>query len=926
MGSYKDMIEMIGKFKHVPEILANPDNAYNKYYGGGKIPKYKAGGGTGYGGLDPVSQWFTSGGADGGMGTPKAYQPYNRAMGDDGNLLTGESGSLMGDDTLASGGAAGSGYQGLTPYGSKPINHPLIVPKVTSFKKGGKMYFDGGKKKAVTEEEFNFTSFKDLTKKQQTELLKHFTSTEGYLPNGHLATKESGITFGSGLDAKALITEQDYIDHGVSKKDAKTIVAGLKYTKKNGKVYDMAGKSSQKIQKDLGLTKEQLEEYVGNIKFSNTTQSDIVSKSVDKNFNNNSDLFNKVSNFKDFTVLSSVVHFTGDSHFDEEGRGINRNKNSSTKRALQLTIADLMNKYDGKLTSKEFYNVMYQTDKIVDDQGGIGVRTDVSHPGDESATFNRWNKELNYSLGTLGEDYEHDETKYYTIDVDDLGKQGSSDKKALTYYDATYEEPEVLPTEGMNMTPTQDINQNLIPSESYNASTNPYENIDSEYNTSQTFKKGGLYNEGGNKDYADSYGSKKRGAFPRMKFEDSDEFPNLNVGENVFMALSMAQYYGYTGDIEMTSGQRGGKDQTRVYGKYQRDDAYVYGRYPQYQQAIADSLGVSLRDYKRNDVSDEEWENQDVDYMTNWINNIWSQVQSGEMTMKEADKIYPMEHMTGDAGDFTGGFKRWLNSSESKQFRKDFNVSVLNESDHFHVTFGESNVDNLPEEHQADYFVHQDQFNNLSVESSDVAGTTVINMNPSVYQGEQRNQLYGPVLKLENIEASLNTTQNLELQKASPMYEGDVAYSNYLKENSERNEPLENLGLMELAKKSLSREDFFNKEGYDINYNPAPPPPPPAAETVRVGDHGVPFQENIYNNNPYNTEEPVTLDKMPVQGNGFTTLDKSIPEGTNVTPSTLPQINNGNIPTVQQYNEFLYEQEVKSKTDNIFRMINPYGK
>ena len=56
--------------------------------------------------------------------------------------------------------------------------------------------------------------------------------------------------------------------------------------------------------------------------------------------------------------------------------------------------------------------------------------------------------------------------------------------------------------------------------------------------------------------------------------------------------------------------------------------------------------------------------------MTNWINNIWSQVQSGEMTMKEADKIYPMEHMTGDAGDFTGGFKRWLNSSESKQFRK----------------------------------------------------------------------------------------------------------------------------------------------------------------------------------------------------------------------------------------------------------------
>ena len=44
MATYKDMIELIGKFKHVPEVLANPSTAYNKFNYGGSIPKYTQGG------------------------------------------------------------------------------------------------------------------------------------------------------------------------------------------------------------------------------------------------------------------------------------------------------------------------------------------------------------------------------------------------------------------------------------------------------------------------------------------------------------------------------------------------------------------------------------------------------------------------------------------------------------------------------------------------------------------------------------------------------------------------------------------------------------------------------------------------------------------------------------------------------------------
>jgi hypothetical protein len=959
MATYKEMIDMIGKFKHVPEILANPDLAYRgdntRYNHGGRHPKYDGGGVS-----DPFTQGFTSGGFDSGGG---GYNPYSMNMGE-GSMLSGAEAGLSGDmpdADLLSGPSSGPGYQGLTPYGGGSIMaHSLINPRVSSFANGGKLE---KKSEVTTSKDFKFTKFSDLTKEQQESLLTHFGNTEGWEPNGHIVTGESGITFGSGIDVKAVTSKKDLINHGISESDADKILKGLK-VKVGDKTYDMAGKSVDDILKATGWSEKQLETHVKGITFESTSQSDVVSASVDKHYNNNTDLFDKVSNFEDFTVLSSVVHFTGDSHYEGEDRSIDRNKNASTKRALQVTIADLMNKHDGQLSSEQFHNVIYQADKIVDDQGGIGVRTDVSHPGDESATFNRWNKELNYSLGTLGEDYEHDETKYYTIDVDDLGKQGSSDKKSLIYYDATYVEPEVLPTEGMNMTPTQDISvqetpdPNSTPSESI--VENPYTGPEFELENipTQSFSKGGKFNTGGTTligpkekektEYSKSAGSRNRGAFPRMKNED---ILNGNVNESTFLALSMAQYYGYTGEINMTSGQRGGKDQTRVYGIYQREDAGVYRRFPEYQQAIADSLGVSLRDYKRNNVSSEEWENQDVDEVSGWIDDIWAKVQSGEMKMEEAGKLYPMHHMEGAAGDFTGSFKRWLEdgksgkNKEAAKFLKDFDVDVLDESDHFHVTFGQNiDIESLPEEHQADYLTHKNQFDQLAIDSPDVAGTKVINMNPLSYQGEQRGVLTNNQESIEVQTPTLGTDRLPTTLPEKSLSSGFEAYQEYRDEATKKQQKTiqyqthERLGIMDKYNPTnpiLSYDEWLN-ENPEFQEQESTE----GSESTRVGDHGAPFNEsedqpidNILNppgliegnfsrgHNPYNPYNPDPGFLIPPSNNPNPDPGFIVPPGNNPNPDP------GFIMTADpQKWWYEFQSGVNNKVNDINNMINPYNK
>ena len=534
MGSYNEMMTMIGNFRKVPSVIASSIEAErqyrNQYVAGGTYNQqqaYQQNLGTvpsptssspttpqSYQTYGSSAQqvYQTKGGGSPGGASSQYGQTMGWGVGD--NLLGGSGDGRLDSENLAIGeGGAGGSYQGLLPYGTdQAYNHPLISPSVTSFKKGGRIHYDdGGKKKdETTVEEFNFTSWDNLTKTQQTALLEHFSLTEGYEPNGHLVTGGSGITFGSGLDAKALTTEQDFIDHGVSKEDAKTIINGLKYTQTDGTVYNMAGKNMDQIIADTGLSEKELKAHVNNITFTNTTQEDIVSLSVNENYNNNSDLLNKVSNFEDFTVLSSLIHFTGDSHFDDTGKHINRSPDleGGTKRAMQINIASLMNKHEGKLTSEEFNSVLHQTKKIVDDTSGIGTRTDAHSKG-ASATFNRMNKELNYSTNTLGEGYEYDETKFYTIKLDDLGDVGTNEKKSLILYDPTFVKPgvevpeipgggidytidpesgeslyegtEVAPinTEGTNVTPTQEVKPNSIPTESgggetgLNLPTNP---------------------------------------------------------------------------------------------------------------------------------------------------------------------------------------------------------------------------------------------------------------------------------------------------------------------------------------------------------------------------------------------------------------------------------------------------------------------
>ena len=1062
MATYKDMIELIGKFKHVPEVLANPSTAYNKFNYGGSIPKYiqggpvnrnitntsnpfsnststsiptsttstpmsstsstpappappagkttvtnpisqsnltsagapnsgmqssSSGGGGGGGGgfnLDPVgvNQWFTSGttGTQGGQ----QPNPYNTTMNSNsGNLLSGDyGGDKYSPEGMASG--AGGGYAGLTPYGdgSQIMNNALISPKVSSFKKGGRMYFDGGKKKAEKVEDFKYTSFDKLTTSQQESLLAHFTSTEGYVPNGHIVTEGSGITFGSGLDAKALITEQDFIDHGVSAVDAKTIVSGLKYTKTNGDVYDMAGKSSLEIQTALGLTEEELKTHVSTIKFTDTTQKDIVSKSVDKMYTNNTDLFDKTSNFEDFTSLSSIVHFTGDSHF--ESGAINRNTDGDTKRAVQITMYELMEKTDGKLTSEEYNSVLQQTGKIVNDQGGIGVRTETSHPGDASATFNRWEKELVYSNNTLPEGNVYDETKHFSLNPEDYGEKGSSDEKFTTIYDATFVETDGA--EGTNVTPTEDTNVNKNPADlsnpytlnsssdlnvngntsDFNSNTNVVSNgEETDIQMNQTMLNGqevtsqqntGIYNDntatqeiqetgqptstvevgpflkyggklnptpyedGGKKEkkkikYSKNAGSRTRGAFPSMRNED---IINADLNKDGFIAVSMAREYGYTGEINMTSGERLSKDQWRVMMQNQYpQDMHLYSR--NFRGAVNDS--INTHGYNT-EASNEQ--------IIGWIDSQYDLYVAGELD--ESD--LPSQHMIGNAGDFTGSFKKWLSSSKSKEYRKAFGLGVLNESDHFHVKFNDINVDNFDVSKKADYSNYENMFNQLAVENE--KGELRISMNPLDHD---ENVMYNMQTAIENKDVQFPEVPAPELSTATPPpgYEDYQKYRNEEKEKQEKtfgyqvNEKMGNMENYSPKKPILSYEEWGVENNIDMNNNTEPvlQSNNTNQQTVPMPTQGTPMVQNnlMQNQNPYDIEGfgNNILNAYNPNNQQGPTLDKMIPQGAQVTPSTLPQLNNSKIPTQEQYGQLIYKQEVDTTVNSIFNMINPYG-
>lgn len=213
-----------------------------------------------------------------------------------------------------------------------------------------------------------------------------------------------------------------------------------------------------------------------------------------------------------------------------------------------------------------------------------------------------------------------------------------------------------------------------------------------------------------------------KGAFPRMYHTDKDDYPNLNLSKAGFMAVAMSQFYGYTGPIRMTSGERLGYDQWRVMKQYQYpQDMHLYNR--QFQQIVKDTIKEYGYD---NPASDN--------IIINWVEEQYKKYETGAISMKQLKQLVG-SHITGDAGDFTHNYRTWLSSSKSKDFRKQFNVKPLNEHDHFHVPFHDIDPTTLPENMQGHYNWYSDMFDELSHETD--RGELRISMNPHDYTKDQ---------------------------------------------------------------------------------------------------------------------------------------------------------------------------------------------
>ena len=255
--------------------------------------------------------------------------------------------------------------------------------------------------------------------------------------------------------------------------------------------------------------------------------------------------------------------------------------------------------------------------------------------------------------------------------------------------------------------------------------------------------------------YVDYAGSSQNAAFPRMSSENTDgNTPNLNIGKNGFLSLAMARHYGYKGEIRMTSGQRLGYDQWRVMREYQKNDMHLYNR--QLQKIVSDSTKT------------HGWNSQKAeDKIVDWLDLQYEKYQRGELSEKELRRLTG-SHVVSKAGDFTGSFRNWLASSKSKKFRKDFNINVLNESDHFHVTFNDFDESKLTSTNQSHIGMYNQLFDRLSIKQTgeNESGQTVINMNPSIYS---MKELTNALLPLTTQTPTLMPTgTEMKLHKAAP--------------------------------------------------------------------------------------------------------------------------------------------------------------
>jgi len=171
MGSYRDMMNMIGNFRHVPAVIASSrlkryatggrtgaghttqgrsrspltnlqagpvisvDPLENNPYGNPTDPSFWVGNPTGSSEAEPGRTTEQGGEGYGG------FNPYTASMIGGGGLLGG---GLLGDDIMSMGGGSGPGYKGLTPYGSSAnaYAHELINPRVSSMDNGGMVSTD----------------------------------------------------------------------------------------------------------------------------------------------------------------------------------------------------------------------------------------------------------------------------------------------------------------------------------------------------------------------------------------------------------------------------------------------------------------------------------------------------------------------------------------------------------------------------------------------------------------------------------------------------------------------------------------------------------------------------------------------------------------------------------------------------------------
>ena len=129
----------------------------------------------------------------------------------------------------------------------------------------------------------------------------------------------------------------------------------------------------------------------------------------------------------------------------------------------------------------------------------------------------------------------------------------------------------------------------------------------------------------------------------------------------------------------------------------------------------------------------------------------------------------------------------------------------------------------------------------------------------------------------------------------------------------------------------LSYEEWGVENNIDMNNNTEPvlQSNNTNQQTVPMPTQGTPMVQNnlMQNQNPYDIEGfgNNILNAYNPNNQQGPTLDKMIPQGAQVTPSTLPQLNNSKIPTQEQYSQLIYKQEVDTKVNSIFNMINPYG-